>query len=85
MFHVLLIDRNFFEKQVVHDTLPNIYKLPVVRKLVSFDWKSSTTLEDILKDNVGMKDCGCEIKVVEFERTNERDYYGRHIYREILE
>jgi hypothetical protein len=82
-FFLILIDNNGFEKQFIHDSLPGIYKVPVTRKLVTYDWTGSTTLEKMLSNEGGMRDCGYEIKDTIFELTHIRDRYGRHVYREI--
>jgi hypothetical protein len=84
IYYLLLIDRNNFEKQVKHDSLPPIYKHALTKKLVSYDWTGSTTIGNLLNGEVGFKASGYEIEDTDFLSDGTRDYYGRHIYREIV-
>ena len=82
--YLLLIDKNGFEKQVIHDSLPPTYKVALARKLVSYDWTGKTTLAQMLEGEVGFKEQGYEVLEVSFVFEDVRDYYGRHVYREVM-
>jgi hypothetical protein len=85
VYYLILIDANGFERQYQHDSLPHTYKVALTKKLVTFDWTSSTTLEIMLNGSHSMRECGYEIKETLFENVGIRDKFGRHIYREIMQ